>query len=104
MTVRAKFEVVKVAELGYNGKRSEVMKLVKGDGEAAGSRVERWECTGVPIREITMSAVLGGSAENQSFATSTPSGTITFQLNNPALADEFKPGQSYYVEFTPAGE
>jgi hypothetical protein len=105
MKVRAKFEVAKVSELGYSGKRQEVMQLVKGSTSEDRKSItpDRYESTGVPIREITLHAVYGGSEENKSFATSTPTGTITFQLNNPALADEFKPGQAYYVDFTPEG-
>jgi hypothetical protein len=82
MRVRAKFAVTKVAELGdMNGKRCEIT-------------------SGVPAREITLSAVCdNGDVENRSFAQATPSGNITFYLNNAACADEFKPGDTYYVEF-----
>jgi hypothetical protein len=104
MKCRAKFEVTKVAELGYSGKRQEISLFVKGSVAEDHKTItpDRYESTGIPIREITMSAVYGGSAENESFASATPSGAITFQLTNPALADEFKPGQAYYVDFTPA--
>lgn len=96
MKVRAKFAVTKVAELGdWNGNRLEITKNVSGSAEGP----QRFESTGIPVREITMTAVYGGSSENQSFAEATPNGTITFQLNNPACADEFKPGDSYYLEF-----
>jgi hypothetical protein len=102
MKVRAKFTVTKVAELGnYNGGRLEIQKKLEKleDGTPINSG-SFYKSTGVPVREITMSAVYGGSEENQSFAESTPSGSITFQLNNSACADEFKPGDAYYVEFT----
>lgn len=111
MKTRAKFSVTKVSEFGYDGKRSEMSRIKKHvpantpDPETGDvSRYDRteYESTGHPVREITLSAVYGGSAENDSFSTSTPSGTITFTLNNPALADEFKPGWVYYVDFTPA--
>lgn len=97
MTTRAKFEVTKVSEFGYSGSRQEIQKIVESSPS-----YKKYESTGIPLREITLTAVYGGSKENESFATATPSGSITFQLNNPALADEFKPGQSYYVDFTPA--
>ena len=99
-TCRAKFSVCRVAELGYDGKRQEIMKRVEAtDGHPAG-----YESTGVPIREITLTAVYdsGICKENKSFADATPSGTITFCLNNPALAEASKPGQAFYVDFTPA--
>jgi hypothetical protein len=116
MKTRAKFEVVKASELGHSGKRQEILGIKKhvpantadpDDGSVVRYDRTEHEATGVPIREITLSAVYGGSqssAEDQSFATATPSGTITFYLNNPALADEFKPGMAYYVDFTPVGE
>ena len=98
-TVRAKFAVTKVAELGdYNGGRVEVTRCVSAPGDV----VRRYEKTGVPVREITMAAVYGGSAENNSFAEATPSGEIKFTVNNPAVQDHFKPGDSYYVEFKKA--
>lgn len=112
MKVRAKFQVTKVAEFGYDGKRQEVSRIKKhvpantadpDDGSVTRSNRTDFESTGVPVREITMSAVCDGSEENKSFATSTPTGSITFVLNNPALEDEFKPGQAYYLDFTPAG-
>ena len=95
MKVRAKFTVAKVAELGdCNGGRVEITRRVDT------GQLTKYEKTGVPFREITMSAVYdGGSAENQSFAEATPTGNIVFTLNNPACADEFKPGDFYYVEF-----
>lgn len=94
--IRAKFEVAKVAEMGYGGQRSEILRSVEVDGRA------KYESTGIPIREITLWAVHddGLAKENASFATATPSGNITFTLNNPALADAFKPGEAYYVNFT----
>ena len=96
--VRAKFYVSKVSELGYEGRRQEIMRPVdKTDDHPAG-----YMSTGVPMREVTMFASYDVSIakENKSFADATPNGTMTFTLSNPALADEFKPGQAYYVEFT----
>lgn len=111
MTTRAKFEVTKVSEFGYDGKHQVISRIKKhvpantadpDDGSVIRYERVEFEPTDIPVREITLSAVHSGSEENRSFATATPSGSITFQLNNPALADEFKPGQSYYVDFTPA--
>lgn len=102
MNVRAKFYVSKVSEFGDNGKRSEITKPVAGKS-ANGLDVTNYVSTGVPTREITLQAMYdsGIAEEDKSFATATPSGTLTFYLNNPALADEFKPGQAYYLDFTP---
>ena len=100
MEVIAKFSVVKVSEMGYSGMRSMIHDQVTTKDEK-GNDVMRYVPTDVPVREIQMSAVYGGSEENDSFAKATPSGMITFQLNNPKLKDEFKPGQYYYVKFIP---
>jgi hypothetical protein len=87
-TCRAKFYVAKVAELDNVG--GHVSKMYTKDSKE----------TPVPAREITMYAVYDGSAENRSFAQSTPNGTLTFMLGNPDLAEAFKPGESYYIDFT----
>jgi hypothetical protein len=94
MKVRAKFTVGKVAEIGYAGANGPHRSMCYRDSKE----------TDVPVREITMNAVYddGMAKENASFAEATPSGTIMFTLNNPDLVGEFKPGQIYYVDFTPA--
>jgi hypothetical protein len=38
--------------------------------------------------------------ENKSFALYTPSAKIEMMVNNPVIADKFKVGQEYFVEFT----
>jgi hypothetical protein len=38
--------------------------------------------------------------ENVSFSRYTPSGTLTMMIDNPSLAGFFKPGKSYYLDFT----
>lgn len=103
MIVKAKFQVSEVAESGYSGKRNEIHKHYKvGDTLPDGSVAEQntYISTGIPARKITLSAVYGGSAEDQSFAQATPSGTFTFQLDNPNLAEEFKPGDTYDITMT----
>jgi hypothetical protein len=94
MKVRAKFTVGKVSEMGYAGANGPYKCVCYREG------IE----TAVPQREITMGAVFddGLAKENASFAEATPSGTITFQLSNPDLAEAFKVGETYYADFTPA--
>lgn len=48
-------------------------------------------------------AVYGGStnAEDNTYASATPSGSIELQVTNKALQGLLKPGQKYYVDFTP---
>lgn len=43
-----------------------------------------------------------GSDENNTFAKFSPSVSMTFDVRNPALFDKFKPGDTFYVDFTPA--
>lgn len=59
----------------------------------AGEGYETWK----------FSAVYGGStnAEDNSYASATPSGDIRLQVTNKALHGKLKPGKKYYVDFTP---
>jgi len=50
--------------------------------------------------EVTMNAVYGGSAENNSFAEATPTGKLVFTVTNKAVIGHIKPGQYYYVDLT----
>lgn len=43
-----------------------------------------------------------GSDEDNTFAKFSPSATLTIQITNPALVGQFKPGETYYVDFTEA--
>jgi hypothetical protein len=104
MRTRVKFEVTKVAELGYGGKLIVVNRLreragVREDGEPVS--LKQYESTDIPLREISLTAVVGGTSPEESFAQYVPSGNITFLIDNPNLKDEFKPGSAYYVDFTP---
>ena len=42
------------------------------------------------------------SAEDSSFMLATPYGSATFGIDNPKALEQFKVGQSFYVDFTPA--
>lgn len=71
MTVRAKFKVEKVT---------------RHSGGAV--TVELW-------------AVTSGSEENKSFWKYTPSGKLEMNMNaGTTAADQFEPGQEYYLDFT----
>ncbi len=52
---------------------------------------------------IEMSAVYGGNSndEDNSFAKTTPSGTIRLQIANKELHGVYQPGDTFYVDFTP---
>jgi hypothetical protein len=43
-----------------------------------------------------------GLDEDNSFAKFSPSGSFKLSIANPALLGKFRPGQIYYVDFTPA--
>lgn len=59
--------------------------------------------TGSYSETVSMSAVYGGSTndEDNSFAKTTPSGKIELQIANKELHGVYKPGQEFYVDFTP---
>jgi hypothetical protein len=43
-----------------------------------------------------------GSDEDNTYAKYSPAATCEIWIANPALAGKFKPGQKFYVDFTPA--
>jgi hypothetical protein len=61
---------------------------------------------GVPVhselKTIKMTPVCSGSEENKQFFKWTPSGTLELGVLNPAVAEQFKLGMEFYIDFTPA--
>lgn len=55
---------------------------------------------------VNLSAVYGGStnAEDNTYASATPSGSIELRIDNPAARGKLRPGMKFYVDFTPAPE
>lgn len=41
-----------------------------------------------------------GDSEDNTFARYTPSGELQLSITNPALFDQFKPGDTFYLDFT----
>ena len=83
-TMRAKFQIHSVAHnLGINGEKSSeslgMSPVCKSGGYPA-----------------------DGLDEDNTFAKWTPSGSLSLTITNPALWDQFKPGQKFYLDFTPA--
>lgn len=72
--VRAKFKVENVLEEGGEGARTVVLRPVYGDGKT----------------------------ENAQYWRYTPSGEIRLGTVNEAAWSQFKTGQEFYVDFTPA--
>lgn len=52
---------------------------------------------------VEFSCVFGGNnnKEDNSFASATPSGTAKLQIDNKELHGVYKPGDTFYVDFTP---
>lgn len=55
---------------------------------------------------VELSAVYGGSTndEDNSFAKTTPSGTVALEIANKELHGVFQPGDTFYVDFTPVAK
>lgn len=56
----------------------------------------------VHAEEVGLSAVHGGTAEDNNYAEATPSASLIMWVNNIAVRGFFKPGQKFYVDFTEA--
>ena len=50
---------------------------------------------------VTLTAVTRGE-DNKKWASATPTGTIVMGISNELALTAFKPGDEYYVDFTPA--
>lgn len=50
---------------------------------------------------VKLAAVCGGTPEDNSFCQATPSAEMTMRIDNPAVRGTVKPGQKFYVDFTP---
>ena len=63
-------------------------------------------CNGIEGNAVTFSTVYepdaAKDAENARFTQATPWGEIKMGIDNPAALEQFQPGKSYYVDFTPA--
>jgi hypothetical protein len=63
-------------------------------------------CEGIENLTVTFRTVYEPDAakdtENARFTTATPWGEIKLGINNPAALEQFVPGKSYYVDFSPA--
>ncbi|HEX7072255.1 MAG TPA: hypothetical protein VF190_15690 [Rhodothermales bacterium] len=45
-----------------------------------------------------------GESEDNTYARWTPMGLLSLSITNPDLIGKFKPGDRFYVDFTPAAE
>lgn len=61
------------------------------------------EYTGDSATQLVFQAVISGSPENDSFFKWTPSGKLEMSVK-PEVAEQFKLGEQYYLDFSPASE
>ena len=54
-----------------------------------------WGC------RVTLNVVTRGE-DNKAWSAATPSGQITMQIKNDIAAEQFAPGQEWFVDFRPA--
>ena len=100
MSVRAKFYVGKID-------KSQIKQYEKGDnGQYLQNEDGNYKEREVEVANITMFPVVSsvGNSENDRFFSATPGGTLQLYTVNPAAWEQFEPGKSYYIDFTPAGE
>ena len=86
--MRAKMRVATVTE----------MRNITADGEGE-KYTEQLQFSAVAKSEAYPA---DGSDENNTFAKWTPTATLNMDVRNPALWGKFKPGDTFYVDFTPA--
>lgn len=51
--------------------------------------------------EVVFDATYSASPEDNTYASATPSAQLKMTINNPAVRGTIKPGQQYFVDFTP---
>lgn len=58
----------------------------------------------VKMGAVTGTAAFGpqGESEDNTYARYTPSGSIDLTITNPNLIGKFRPGQTFYVDFSEA--
>lgn len=88
MSVRAKFVVHEITQ------RMQSVPTNEKDERGYTKYVQK------PVDVIRMAPVMG--EENQRFWTASPSGSLEIACTNPEATGQFKLGESYYVDFTPA--
>lgn len=105
-TTRAKFDCV-----GVNLARSAVTNPELEATNYAAKKEEAEE-RGIPLTvgfdqpTVVLRPVMAtdDSPENRAFWEASPNGSIELTINNPAAAEVFELGKSYYVDFTPADD
>lgn len=68
-------------------------KMVCGSVEKTGSNENEQY-------SIRLTPVTSGSKENETFYKYTPGGTVIMEVVSPEVAERFKVGEEYYLDFT----
>ena len=76
--------------------------LVKGVRMRAKLSVESVAKQRYPGENIVMTPDYSASHEDQSFSEATPSASLTILISNPDLLGKINPGDTFYLDFTPA--
>ncbi len=74
-------------------------KMQVGDVTIRGDCLET-----IKMAAVTGTAAFGpnGESEDNTFARWTPAGSLELTITNPDLIGTFRPGQKFYLDFTPA--
>lgn len=75
-----------------------VEKITRFDGIYLDPETGQWKQA--EQQQVSMGCVIGGSPEDNTFASATPSGQLEITITNPATVGFFELGKSYYVDLT----
>lgn len=62
-----------------------------------GAQTPEYTCMSVHLH-----AVYADGKGNESWSKATPNGSLTMTITNPAALEQFVPGKTYFLDFTPA--
>lgn len=62
----------------------------------------KFKCESVKDGEVRMRPVICGSPENDDFFKYTPGGELRISTINPSAIAQFRDGQEYYLDISPA--
>jgi hypothetical protein len=77
------------------------MTTVRAKFRCTSENTKKWSTNGDPQRSYDFQAMYDPDVpEDQRYAKATPTGSMSFAVDNPAVT--FEPGKSYYLDITPA--
>lgn len=66
------------------------------------NKADSWDSYGKKQGSSTVRLSPVSGDENKTWSKWTPSGSVELQINNEAAFEQFKLGQTFFVDFTPA--